>query len=280
MADIADAELSLVLGILNGVQDEMSTAAVGERDSFAVVATAVAEDEQSSAGSDSATEEEWWKAEGMPWNHKPGRADYWCMGWIGFLGIFSLAMLPLRGWLLGLDPPILMGLTGSRTGAAATGALASVGQVPHWVWWLLLGSIMSIKLDWVSWWAGKLWGRGMIEVWAGRSERARRRYDQAEKWARKLGWLGVLVAYVPIPLPIMPVVFVLTGASGMKVRWFVALDFIAATVWNLGYLGLGWGVGDPIVGALKYYAKIANWVAIALVIVILAPIFVRKKQKA
>ena len=122
MADIADAELSLVLGILNGVQDEMSTAAVGERDSFAVVATAVAEDEQSSAGSDSATEEEWWKAEGMPWNHKPGRADYWCMGWIGFLGIFSLAMLPLRGWLLGLDPPILMGLTGSRTGAAATGA--------------------------------------------------------------------------------------------------------------------------------------------------------------
>ncbi|MBD4445274.1 DedA family protein, partial [Xanthomonas citri pv. citri] len=100
------------------------------------------------------------------------------------------------------------------------------------------------------------------------------------KWARKLGWLGVLVAYVPIPLPIMPVVFVLTGASGMKVRWFIALDFVAATIWNLGYLGLGWGVGDPIVDALKYYAKIANWVAIALIIVILAPIFVKKKQKA
>ena len=44
--------------------------------------------------------------------------------------------------------------------------------------------------------------------------------------------------------------------------------------------GLGWGVGDPIVDALKYYAKIANWVAIALIIVILAPIFVKKKQKA
>lgn len=262
----------------------MSTAAAGEKDSFAVAATslAVAEDElaRSSTGTESPAEEEWWKAEGMPWNHKPGRSDYWCMGWIGFLGIFSLAMLPLRGWLLGLDPPILMGLTGSRTGAAATGALASVGQAPYWFLWLLLGSIMSIKLDWVYWWAGKLWGRGMIEVWAGRSERAHRRYDQAEKWARKLGWLGVLVAYVPIPLPIMPVVFVLTGASGMKVRWFIALDFVAATIWNLGYLGLGWGVGDPIVDALKYYAKIANWVAIALIIVILAPIFVKKKQKA
>jgi len=262
----------------------MSTAVAGEKDSFAVAATslAVAEDElaRASAGTDSAVEEEWWKAEGMPWNHKPGRSDYWCMGWIGFLGIFSLAMLPLRGWLLGLDPPILMGLTGSRTGAAATGALASVGHAPYWFFWLLLGSNMSIKLDWVYWWAGKLWGRGMIEVWAGRSERARRKYDQAEKWARKLGWLGVLVAYVPIPLPIVPVVFVLTGASGMKVRWFVALDFIAATIWNLGYLGLGWGIGDPIVGALKYYAKIANWVAIALLIVILVPICFKKKQKA
>lgn len=120
----------------------------------------------------------------------------------------------------------------------------------------------------------------MIEVWAGRSERSRRRYDQAERWARKLGWLGVLVAYVPIPLPIMPVVFVLTGASGMKVKWFVALDFVAATVWNLGYLTLGWGVGDPIVDALKYYAKIANWVAIILLVVILAPLFFKSKKKA
>ena len=100
--------MSPVLGILNGVQNEMSTAAAGEKDSFAVAATslAVAEDElaRSSTGTESSAEEEWWKAEGMPWNHKPGRSDYWCMGWIGFLGIFSLAMLPLRGWLLGLDP--------------------------------------------------------------------------------------------------------------------------------------------------------------------------------
>ena len=60
-ADIADAGLSPVLGILNGVQDEMSTAVAGEKDSFAVAATslAVAEDElaRSSAGTDSAVEE-------------------------------------------------------------------------------------------------------------------------------------------------------------------------------------------------------------------------------
>ncbi|GAE77906.1 hypothetical protein JCM18918_3830 [Cutibacterium acnes JCM 18918] len=87
--------MSPVLGILNGVQNEMSTAAAGEKDSFAVAATslAVAEDElaRSSTGTESSAEEEWWKAEGMPWNHKPGRSDYWCMG-----GSVSLASSPWR----------------------------------------------------------------------------------------------------------------------------------------------------------------------------------------
>ena len=27
--------------------------------------------------------EEWWQADGMPWKHKPGRADIACMVWIG-----------------------------------------------------------------------------------------------------------------------------------------------------------------------------------------------------
>lgn len=278
------------LGILDPVHDDVSPGATlaGESDPLAlgaaalaapVVDVAPAEGTPSDSTVEEADQDEWWKADGMPWNHKPEKADLWCMGWIGFLGIFSLCMLPLRGWLLGLDPPILLGVTGSRTGAAATGALTSVGGAHHWMWWLLLGSLMSIKLDWVYWWAGKLWGRGMIEVWAGQSDRARRRYASAEKWATKLGWLGILVAYVPIPLPIMPVVFVLAGASGMDVRRFVALDFVAATAWNLGYLALGWSVGDPIVGALKYYARIANWVAIALVVIILVPIFYKSSRK-
>lgn len=236
--------------------------------------------EPSPGGADESVETPWWQDDGMPWKHKPGRADYWCMGWIGFLGLFSLAMLPLRGWLLGLDPPVLLGVTGSRTGAAATGALASVGHAPHWVWWMLLGSVMSVKFDWIYWWAGKLWGRGMIEVWSAQSERAQRRYARAEQWAVKLGWLGILLAYVPIPLPIMPVVFVLAGASRMRLWVFMAVNLVAATVWNLGYFGLGWMVGDPIVGVLKQYAKIAGWVAIALMVVILVPIFRRSGHRA
>ncbi len=228
------------------------------------------------------TEEEtpWWQDAGMPWHQKPGRSDYWCLGWIGFLGVLALAMLPLKGWLLGLNPDMMMGFSGSRIGAAATGALVAVGRSPHWWAWLLLGSLVSIKLDWVYWWAGKLWGRGMIEVWAGSSERAKKRYDRVERWAGKLGWLGILVAYVPIPLPVMPVVFVLSGASGMKVRNFIIIDFIAATLWNLGFLAAGWSIGAPVVNLLHQYNKIVNYVTIGLLIVVLVPIFLKTGRKS
>lgn len=208
---------------------------------------------------------EWWQDAGMPWKHKPTRADKWCMGWILFMGVFGLAMLPLRGWLLGLNPPLLVALTGSRSGTAALGALASQHLADHWWIYLLLGSVMSIKFDWVFWWAGKLWGRGMIEIWAGKSERTQRTYERAERWAVKLGTLGMFVAYVPIPLPLMQVIFVLAGASGMSWKRFMVLDFLASTVWLGLYFGLGWWIGEPAVQLLKVYAKYANYVAIALV---------------
>ena len=116
-------------------------------------------------------EKEWWEDASLPWNSKPTRQDYWCLGWFGFVGIFGLAMIPLRAWLLGLDPPIMLALTGSRVGAASTGALAGVGQAPHWWLYLLIGSLVAIKFDWIYWWAGKLWGRGILDVQAANSPR-------------------------------------------------------------------------------------------------------------
>lgn len=226
------------------------------------------------------TEKEWWDDPGMPWKHKPGKEDLWCMGWIGFLGIFSLAMLPLRGWLLGLNVPLLLGLTGSRTAAAGLGALVAVGQYTAWWWPMLFGTIMSIKFDWIYWWAGKLWGRGMIEIWAGQSERAARNYARVERWAAKWGAIGILIAYVPIPLPIMAVVFVLAGASGMSIKKFVIINAIASFLWSMLYFGFGYVIGEPAEYVLRQYARIANYVAIGLVIFVFVSMYLRSAAKS
>ena len=224
-------------------------------------------------------EPEWWEQSGLPWNSKPTKSDYWCLAWFGFVGIFGMAMIPLRAWLLGLDPPILLAVTGSRIGAASTGALAAVGEAPGWLWFLLIGSLVNIKFDWVYWWASKLWGRGILDVQAQNSKRAAKNFARVEGWFHRLGWVAIFLAYVPIPLPIAFVVFVMCGATGMDVKKFMVLDFVAKTMWSFLYLGLGWSIGEPVVYVLEQYSKVANWIAIGLIVVVLFGAF-RGQSKA
>jgi len=229
---------------------------------------------------DAAPEKEWWDDPSMPWRHKPGKSDLACMVWIGVIGLWGLAMLPLRTWLMGLNVPLLVSLTGSRAAIAGLGSLVRVGDYVAWWWPMLAGLLMSIKFDWVYWWAGKLWGRGMIEVWAGQSPRAARRYARAERWANRWGPLGIFLAYVPIPLPIMAVVFVLAGASGMSVKRFILLDACASILWQMAYFALGFAIGEPAVVVLKEYARIANYVTIALLVVIVVGYIMRGGNKS
>lgn len=236
-------------------------------------------DEQTKAASDE-TPAEWWDDPAMPWRHKPSRSDVACMTWFGVVGVVSLILLPMRAWLIGDHPDILAMITGGRASVAATAARASIGEIPWWPWVLLVASILSLKFDWVYWWAGKLWGRGMIEVWAGRSERARRNYERAERWAGKMGWLGIFLAYVPLPLPLMPVVFVLAGASGMSLRRFLILDYLASLVWMLGFFWLGWSLGEPAVAVLNEYARIAGWVVIAILVVMVFSLVRGNRRKS
>ncbi len=224
-------------------------------------------------------EPQWWEADGMPWKKEPGRSDIACLAWFGVVGVFSLILIPTRAWLLAAAPDILAMVTGGRTAVTASGAIASVGEMNHWPIVLFVASLLSLKFDWIYWWAGKLWGRGIIEVWAGRSKRAARAYARAERWAKKLGPIGFLVAYVPIPLPLMQVVFVLSGATNMSLKRFLIYDYLASTVWLIGFFALGWRLGEPAVKVLDVYARFAGYVAIGLVVVIIATTFLRKKPK-
>ncbi|MDR1355863.1 MAG: VTT domain-containing protein [Propionibacteriaceae bacterium] len=232
---------------------------------------------------DSATmQREWWDDPGMPWKHQPGKSDIACMVWIGVVAVFGLVMLPLRGWLLGRSVPVMLAVMGSRTSAAGLGSLVRVGDFSATLWILpmLAGVVMANKFDWVYWWAGRLWGRGMIEVWAGRSARAARNYARAERWARKWGAVGIFIAYVPVPLPLMSVVFVLAGASGMKVKRFLLLDCLSCFVWLLLHFVLGYAIGEPAVFVLQQYAKYANYVAIALIVFVLGSAVLSTVRKA
>lgn len=213
----------------------------------------------------------------MPWKKEPGRADYACLTWFGVIVVFSLILLPLRAFIP-LYPDWFAMLTGGRTSVALSGAVASIGEMPHWPVVLIVASVMSLKFDWVYWWAGRLWGRGMIEIWAGQSKRAAKNYARAERWAEKLGPLGFLIAYVPLPLPLMQVVFVLAGAAGMSLKRFLFYDYVASTLWLVLYFWLGWRFGEPVVDVLEVYARYAGYVAIGLIVFIVITTFWKQSR--
>ena len=204
---------------------------------------------------------EWWEEPGLPWKTKPTRADIACLSWMGFASLYGLILLPLRPLILGLAPNVL-GSLGYRTGLVMTGALGSLGD-PWWPLVTLLGALMSMKFDWIFWWAGKLWGHGLIEVWSGRSDRARRRNERAIAFAHKYESLAIFVTYLPIPLP-SAVVYAALGAAGTKLSKFLLVGF-ASSLFTAGlYVYLGWTIGEPAVAVLDTYGQYLWYVSLAI----------------
>lgn len=198
------------------------------------------------------TEPEWWDNPGLPWRHKPTRADLACFSWLGVVAVYGLVLLPLRPVMLTLSPHILGGL-GYRTGLVMVGALASGGDR----WWpliWLLGALGAMKFDWIYWWAGKLWGHGLIEVWSGRSERARRRNEWAIRFAHKYETLAIALTFTPIPLP-APVIYAALGAAGTRLSKFLTVGGISALISTAGYMYLGYVIGEPAVALVEKYGQ-------------------------
>ncbi len=221
-------------------------------------------------------EQEWWRDPSLPWKHKPEPADIACMAWMSAAGIYSLVMLPLRPAILALSP-IVVGSLGYRTGLVMSGALAAVGN-PWWPLVWVLGTLGAIKFDWVFWWAGRRWGRDIIEVWSGRSARARRINDRAEGIARRWGGLAIALTFLPIPLP-AAVVYAVVGESGMSLRRFLTWAGLSSFLTTGGYILLGYFIGEPAVALMDTYGKYLWYYSIALLVVVMGGYFYNERRK-
>ncbi len=210
------------------------------------------------------SEREWWDDPAMPWRHQPTRADLVCLSALGFVAVYALVMLPLRPVMLTLAPHLL-GSLGYRTGLIMTGALAAVGDR----WWplvLAFGSLMTIKFHWVYWWAGRLWGREILDVFArDKSERTRRIYATAWDVAHRYETLALVLTFLPIPLP-AGVIFAALGAAGTTLRKFLTVCGISSVLASAGYLYLGYRIGEPAVQIMDTYGHYLWLVSIALMV--------------
>lgn len=210
---------------------------------------------------------EWWDDPSLPWKHKPARADIACFSWLSVAAVYGLVMMPLRPVLLASAPALLAAL-GSWTGTILVGARAAVGD-PWWPLVWLIGTFGMVKFDWVYWWAGKLWGRSLIEAWSGRSERARRVNARAERFARKYETLAIAATFLPIPLP-RGVIFAVLGEAGTSLRKFLTVALISSFVSVGGYLTVGYWIGEPAVALMEAYGRFLWYVSLAILLGMLA----------
>jgi membrane protein DedA with SNARE-associated domain len=209
-------------------------------------------------------EPQWWDDPRMPWGHQPSRADLWCFGAITVLGLYSLALLPFRAVLL-TQPFLAATLTGSRTGVVMIGALTATGQPTWWPFWLVVAVLSVMKFDLIYFWAGRLWGQGIFEMVAGKSARARRNAERAEKFAKKYAVPALFVTYLPIPLP-AAVIYATLGAAGMTWRKFIAFDLLFAAIVQALYFYLGFQIGAPAVEVVAEYGKYMWYLALAILV--------------
>lgn len=114
----------------------------------------------------------------------------------------------------------------------------------------------------------------------GNSEHATCDYVRAVRWAEKLDLWGLVVAYLSVPLPIMPVVFVPSGTTGPGLERFLLYDFLAGGSWLGLYLWFNWQIGEPVIGLLDAYAHIAACIAIGLLVVVLDSTILKPKEFA
>jgi membrane-associated protein len=211
----------------------------------------------------------------LPWEGEPRRVDIICWAGIALSGIYALALLPLVPSLLGKNPVLLSALRGSVSSMVTAGAFARVGEASLLAA-ILAPILVSVIWDPFYWWAGRLWGRRTIELFAGRRESTRRWIVRVERNAPRLGPPAVVFAWL-LPIP-SALIYAVVGWTGMSLRRFVVLDLIGSLMWIGLMVGLGYAIGQDAVDVAKAISRYALVLTVVLVVGVIVAQAVRAQR--
>ena len=197
----------------------------------------------------------------MPWQGRASRTDRALVAAILAVVAVGFALRPFKPFLIASHPVLLEFLSGDLVVIGAAAAYARIGEVPLWLV-VVAGAVGMVKLDWLTWWAGRQWGQGILRMFTT-SERAlrwARRARDADPWMVRA---AVVVAMVPgVPTA---VVFALAGWAGMRVTTFLLLDLVGALAVTGLVAGLGYGLGQYAVDVVLLVDRYASAVSLTLI---------------
>ncbi len=204
-------------------------------------------------------------AAGVPWDGRPQRTDLIVLGLIMASGIYNLALLPATPSLVGTHPVLLELIRGSFTAMVTMGALARTGHASLVV--AVLAAVPGLMMfDWVYWWAGRRWGKRVLDIFMGNHPKAAQRTARLERLIHRFGWLAIVIAYFqPVPNVL---IYAAAGWTRMRLTTFLLLDLIGSLLWiGLG-VGLGYAIGQRAVDVAHAISHYALWATLVLVVVV------------
>lgn len=163
------------------------------------------------------------------------------------------------------EAPLFLGLvTPGETAMAAGGVLASRGQAAV-AWVGAAAALGTVVGNATGFWLGRRWGERLLEL---RPLRRLRKPMETTKafFARRGEWAivaGRFASYLRIFVPF------LAGASGMSARRFLAFDVPTGILWSVGWVLLGFALGESW-GVLRTAAGPAAFLVLTLFLLALA----------
>jgi membrane protein DedA with SNARE-associated domain len=192
------------------------------------------------------------------------RADVFCLGPLILLTVYGLAMLPIAPSLLGPHPVLLSAIYGSSSSMIASGAAARGGSAALWV--VLIAPIVILLIrDPFLYWAGRRYGRRIVEYLAEQDPRWHRRMARSERWFQRWGAWAIAFGYY-IPFVPATLFYLAAGESRMRIRTFVLADLAGTLTWIGIHVGTGYAIGKPATDLANTISRYGLWVALAIIV--------------
>ena len=206
-----------------------------------------------------------------PWEGEARTGDKVLLWFLFGVPAFYMVLLPFRPFLIAKIPTVLALITGARTVIAGAGAFAAVeGRSLTLV--ILAGLFGMLKFDWLFWLAGKMWGEGVLRLYATTPAQKR----QFEKIKRMHRWLLYLMLFFS-RFPGVP--GLIAGWSRVRFLPYFLITAAGALVISIALATLGYVIGQPAVDVLKTIDKYAIFISLALIFGLIAWSSIRSNKK-
>jgi membrane protein DedA with SNARE-associated domain len=190
--------------------------------------------------------------------------------------IYGLAMIPITPELIASHPLLLELLSGSSSSIVAAGSFSAAGNKLALVQVIAAPLPGMLRFNWLTWWAGRLWGQRAAERLGRRSPRAAAVAANVHRRGARLAKSAVLLAAL-VPGSGVPV-YLAAGWVGLPLLTFLIFNTIGCVTWTATLAICGYLLGSRGIALADLVSRYGLASAAMLTLVTAAPYLWRARR--